>query len=80
MVEASNAEALVENELTRSTALALDSALFDNNVATTTRPAGLRAGINALSASTGPDPMNAMLTDIDTLWPAWRQSPTGRRL
>src|SRR5262249_55667296 len=51
MVESSNAEVLVTDALTRSVGLALDSCLFDPAPADDVRPAGLRAGIAALPAS-----------------------------
>jgi hypothetical protein len=67
MIESSNAEALITDVLTRSTALGLDAMLFDSGAGTTTRPAGLRNGITALSARTAPDATEAMLADITTL-------------
>jgi hypothetical protein len=67
MIESSNAEALVQDVLVRSTALGLDAILFDSNVGTTARPPGLRNGIPALAASTAPDATEAMLADITTL-------------
>ena len=67
MVESSNAEALITDVLTRSTALGLDAMLFDANAGTTTRPAGLRNGIAALTASAAPNASDAMIADIDQL-------------
>jgi hypothetical protein len=67
MLNGSNAEAMVRDVLTRSAALALDAALFDSNAATDTRPAGLRNGVPASTASAATDPTEAMLADIETL-------------
>jgi Phage capsid family len=67
MLAGSNAEAMVRDALTRSAALALDTALLDANAATTARPAGLRYGIAASSASVLTDPTEAMLHDVATL-------------
>ena len=67
MISGSNAEAMVRDALTQSAALALDTALLDANAATTARPAGLRYGITALTASALTDRTEAMLADIATL-------------
>jgi hypothetical protein len=67
MASASNAEAILSDLLTRSTALALDTALFSSNAGTAVAPPGLRNGINPLTASADPDPLNAMLADIEKL-------------
>lgn len=67
MLTGSNAEAMVRDALTQSAALALDTALLDANAGTTTRPAGLRYGIAALTASALADPLEAMLKDIAAL-------------
>jgi len=67
MIESSNAEALVGNALTRAAGLALDAVLFDANPATAARPAGLRNGIAALTASSNTDFMEAFGEDIATL-------------
>jgi hypothetical protein len=67
MVESSNAQALVEDALSRAVALALDAALFDANSAVAdTRPAGLRNGIAGLTPTSGGGP-NALLGDLDNL-------------
>jgi hypothetical protein len=67
MISGSNAEPMVRDALTQSAALALDTALLDANAGTTVRPAGLRYGIAALTASSLPDRTEAMLADIATV-------------
>jgi hypothetical protein len=67
MIQGSNAENLVRDALSRSAALALDTALLDADASTTARPAGLRYGISALTASALTDRTEAMLADIATL-------------
>jgi hypothetical protein len=67
MVRSSNTETFVKDVLGRSTALALDDALFDANAPDATRPQGLRYGIAALPASTAPDPSAALFEDIKAL-------------
>jgi hypothetical protein len=64
MLSGSNAEAMVRDALTQSAALALDTALLDANASTAARPAGLRNGISALTASALTDRTEAMLADI----------------
>lgn len=64
MMRSSNAETLIGDTLVRSAAAALDVALFDSNAATTARPAGLRNGIAALTASTNTDFWEAYFEDI----------------
>jgi hypothetical protein len=62
---AGNAEAMVSDVLTRSVGLALDSALFDANPAVPeVRPAGLRNGIAALTASAATNATDAMIADV----------------
>jgi len=67
MVRSSNIEALVRDALIRSTGLALDAALLDDVAASSARPAGLRYGVAAATASTAPDPVAALMSDIETL-------------
>ena len=65
MVETSNAEALVTDALLRSVGLALDAVLFDATAGDAIRPAGLRAGIAALTATASPaGPDDAMIEDL----------------
>jgi hypothetical protein len=64
MVESSNSEALVTDALLRSVGFALDAALFDSTAGDAIRPAGLRAGIAALPASTLTVPDDAMIADL----------------
>jgi len=67
MVRSSNVEAFMRDALICSTALALDFAFFDSTPASSARPAGLRSGIAAASASAAPDPLAALIDDIETL-------------
>lgn len=67
MVQSSNVEALMQDALKRAAGLALDKALLDDVAGDATRPAGLRYGIPPLTASTAPDPVAALMTDIETL-------------
>jgi Phage capsid family len=63
-----NAEKMVADVLTRSVGLALDAALFDSNPAVAElRPAGLRSGVTASVASAGTVPLDAMISDLETL-------------
>ena len=67
LVEGSNAEALTVECMKRSVGLAIDKYLFDDVAGDSIRPAGLRHGIAALTASTSTDPYQAMLDDISAL-------------
>jgi hypothetical protein len=67
MFSGSNAELLTRDALSQSAALALDAALLDANASTSARPAGLRFGISALTASVLTDRTEAMLADIATV-------------
>lgn len=68
MLMSSNAEALISDALVRSAALAIDSAFFDANPAVAnTRPAGIRNGISALTASSNTDAFGAVFEDINAL-------------
>jgi hypothetical protein len=67
MVSSSNAEAIVLDALVRSVGLALDSALLDDVVGDDSRPAGIRNGIAPLTASLAPDPIAALMSDIEML-------------
>lgn len=67
MVESSNAEQIISNVLVRAAGLALDAVLFDANAATAARPAGLRNGVSATTASNSADVFQAVLEDIGTL-------------
>jgi hypothetical protein len=62
-----NVEVLVRTVLGESIALALDSKLLDATAGSTTRPAGLRNGIAAETASGATSPAEAMAEDIGTL-------------
>jgi hypothetical protein len=69
LLEASPAaEALLRDVLLRSSALAIDSILFDTNPADGTRPAGLRNGVAAIPATpTGSDTYSVMIKDLSNL-------------
>ena len=67
MIAGVNAEALVTDALTRATSLAIDAALFDAAAGDDVRPAGLRHGIAASTASASTDPDEAMIADLSTL-------------
>jgi hypothetical protein len=67
MVASSNIEAFVHDALTRAVGLALDTVLFDANAGDVNRPPGLRYGITATAASTAPDPVVALLNDVESL-------------
>ena len=67
MADSSNAERLIGDVLARSAGLALDAALFDSTAASTTRPAGLRNGIAAQTASSATDLFEAFFEDVATL-------------
>ena len=67
MIAGSNAEALVTDALTRATSLAIDAALFDDAAGDDVRPAGLRYGIAASTASASTDPHEAMVQDLSAL-------------
>jgi hypothetical protein len=67
MLRSSNVEAFMRDALIRASALALDQAFFDVNPSSNSRPAGVRNGIAALTASPAPDALAALISDIETL-------------
>jgi hypothetical protein len=67
MMASSNAERFVRDVLLRDAALGLDKFLFDAQPADAVRPAGLRNGIAASTASNAVDFHEAMVADIATL-------------
>jgi hypothetical protein len=67
LLDSSNAEALMSELLRRSIGLRLDATLFDANAGDAARPAGLRNGITALTASSNTVANEAALEDIGTL-------------
>jgi hypothetical protein len=67
MVLSSNAETLIGDALIRSAAAALDVVLFDANPGTAVRPAGLRNGVAALTASNNADAWSAYFEDASAL-------------
>jgi hypothetical protein len=70
MVQSSNMEALIQDALFRSIALALDVALLDSSAASDARPAGLRFGIAPITADPSPDSLEALCNDVDNLFAA----------
>jgi hypothetical protein len=64
--EYSNAEAVISRVLAENLTLGLDSILFDDVVADTTRPAGLRYNVNATAATSGGG-NEALLGDLGKL-------------
>jgi hypothetical protein len=62
-----NIEALVRAVLTESVSLSLDEKLLDANAGDATRPAGLRNGIGATTASAATPDSEAMYEDLSTL-------------
>jgi hypothetical protein len=67
LLEAGSAEDLVRAALVEATGPALDAILFDANAATTTRPAGLLAGITPLAASAATEKSEAAADDLAQL-------------
>jgi hypothetical protein len=68
MLSQTNAETLVTEALRRSVGLSLDNCLFDSVAASASRPAGLRNGISALTATpSGPGGLDVLLADIALL-------------
>ena len=59
MIDSSNAEALIGDALMRAAGRMLDEVLFDANPESAARPAGLRNGVAALTASTNTDAIQA---------------------
>jgi Phage capsid family len=60
-------EAVVRQSLTEAVGLAFDAILFDATTGDATRPAGLRAGISATTASAATPNEAAMIADLSTL-------------
>jgi len=56
-------EGLIRQAIIEDTAVAIDSVLLDATAATTTRPAGLKAGVSATTATAGAG-INALIGDI----------------
>jgi len=59
-------EALIRQAIADDTAVSIDTVLLDNVAATTTRPAGLRAGVSATGATAG-GTITALIGDIRAL-------------
>jgi hypothetical protein len=62
-----NVESVVRATVDADIAAAIDSKLLDATAASATRPAGLRNGIAAKTASNAANPLEAMIEDIGTL-------------
>jgi len=60
-------EQVVKDAMTNDIMLAFDTAMFDSGAASATRPAGLRNGISAGSASTATSLQDAMVEDVQTV-------------
>jgi hypothetical protein len=58
---------VVEQKLADDLDLGLDTLVLDTSAASSVRPAGLRAGISALTASTATSPLEAMASDISDI-------------
>jgi hypothetical protein len=67
MINGSNAEAIIADTLIRAAGRMLDEVLFDANPGDAARPAGLRNGIAALTASNNADLYEAFSEDIVAL-------------
>jgi HK97 family phage prohead protease len=59
-------EGLIRQAITEDTAVAIDTVLLDATAATTTRPAGLKAGVSATTATSGGG-LTAVLGDLRSL-------------
>lgn len=70
MIASSNIEALMLDALIRSTALTLDRVLFDSQPEDGVRPQGVRWGVAALTASSAPNALDALIGDVETLYGA----------
>lgn len=62
-----NLETLVRQKISDDIDLGLDKLLLDATASSATRPAGLRNGINASSASAATSPVEAMAEDVATV-------------
>jgi hypothetical protein len=67
MMEGSNAEAFIMSALIVSSGMAIDAAFFDANASSASRPAGIRNGISATTASTSTDLLEAFYEDMAAL-------------
>jgi hypothetical protein len=67
MLRSSNLETLMTDALIRSAGVTLDKVLFDDQPEDDTRPAGLRYGIAETPPSSAPDPLSALMQDIENL-------------
>jgi len=70
MVRSSNVEALMQDAIIRSTALALDRVLLDDQPEDGVRPQGVRYGIAPETASSAPNALDALIADVATLYEA----------
>ena len=67
MLASSNAERIIGNAVSRAVALSIDGPLFDDQAASAVRPAGLRHGIAAITASAATSVGEAMRADLAAL-------------
>jgi hypothetical protein len=67
LATSANSERVITDLLSRSLGVALDTVLFGSNAATADAPAGLRAGISAISPSSTTDPWGAFIEDMANL-------------
>jgi hypothetical protein len=67
MMESSNAEALITDALVKAAGRMMDEVLFDANPADANRPAGLRQGVAASTASAATDGYEAVFEDVSIL-------------
>ena len=73
-------EGLLREAISEDTAVILDTRLLDVNPATAIRPAGLRNGVSALTASALTNPSQAMVADLKALIAALTAVNGGRRV
>lgn len=60
-------EALLRDEMTQDTGVAIDTALIDNVAASATRPAGLRNGVSGLTPTASGTNLEKMVADLKQL-------------
>lgn len=75
MIKSSNIEVLIKDALTRSTALAMDQVMLDDQPGDDVRPPGLRYGLTPLAASPAPLADDAMALDLAALQDAIADMP-----
>lgn len=73
-------EAVLREAIRDDTAVVIDNRLLDTVAATAIRPAGLRAGVAALTPSAATNPTDAMIADLRALVGALTAVNGGRRI